>query len=201
MNRKALGIAFISGVLLCGLGGGVAFGQYSKLEYAGERKIGEENLVTETFESQIEGDGKIYVDAYAAWEGRRLETDESIPLNKIVFDVTYNSDKVSMDIEKSIREPEPDRYVKVVNEDGEVIDYEEYYSEDSYSEDRSMQKGEVFHVGRYRSYDDVRDFFEAKDIFLSDLKKGKIGSYRVIYIESVTVKVNPANVDRVQLYY
>ena len=72
MNRKALGIAFISGVLLCGLGGGVAFGQYSKLEYAGERKIGEENLVTETFESQIEGDGKIYVDAYAAWEGRRL---------------------------------------------------------------------------------------------------------------------------------
>ena len=101
-----------------------------------------------------------------------------------------------MDIEKSIREPEPDSYVKVVNEDGEVIDYEEYYSEDS-----SMQKGEVFHVGRYRSYDDVRDFFEAKDIFLSDLKKGKIGSYRVIYIESVTVKVNPANVDRVQLYY
>ena len=196
MNRKALGIAFISGVLLCGLGGGVAFGQYTKLEYAGERKIGEENLVTDTIESQIEGDGKIYVDAYSAWEGRKLVTDDSIPLDKIVFDVTYNSERVSMNIEKSIRDPEPHSYVKVVNEDGEVIDYEEYYEEG-----RNTEKGEIFHVGRYKSYDDVRDFFEVKDTLLSDLKKGKVGSYRVIYIESVTVKVNPANADRVQIYY
>lgn len=84
MNRKILGIAFILGVLLCGLGGGVSFAQYSKLEYAGERSIGEEKLVTETVEAVIEEDGKIYVDAYAPLENISLETDDSIPVQNFI---------------------------------------------------------------------------------------------------------------------
>lgn len=196
MNRKVLGIAFISGVLLCGLGGGVSFAQYSKLEYAGERNIGEEKLVTETVESVIEEDGKIYVDAYAPLEKISLETDDSIPLNKILFDVTYNSDRVSMHIEKSIHESESTSYVEVVNEYGDIIEYREY---DDNKND--PDKGEVFHVGRYSGYDDVKAFFKVKDMFLTDLKNGKIGSYSVVFIQNITVRVNPANADRVDIYY
>lgn len=200
MNRKILGIAFLSGVLLCGLGSGIAFAQYSKLEYAGERRLGEENIVSETLESTIEGNGKIYLEAYTYWNRIKVEPDESVPVNKIIFDVSYNSERVSMGIEKSVRNDERDYYTKVVvNEDGEILGTYEN-SEDNNPEDTSRQ-GEVFHIGRYKYYDDARDFFEAKDIFLSDLKKGKIGTYKVVYMENVTVRINPANYDRVQWYY
>ena len=196
MNRKILGIVFILGVLLCGLGGGVSFAQYSKLEYAGERCIGEEKLVTETVESVIEEDGKIYVDAYAPLENISLETDDSIPLNKILFDVTYNSERVSMGIKKSPYESEDISYVEVVNEYGDVIEYREYDDNNNDSD-----KGEVFHVGRYVRYDDLKDFFKVKDMFLADLKNGKVGSYSVVFIQNITVRVNPANADRVDIYY
>lgn len=196
MNRKILGIAFILGVLLCGLGGGVSFAQYSKLEYAGERSIGEEKLVTETVEAVIEEDGKIYVDAYAPLENISLETDDSIPVNKILFDVTYNSERVSMGIKKSPYESEDISYVEVVNEYGDVIEYREYDDNNNDSD-----KGEVFHVGRYGRYDDLKDFFEVKDMFLADLKNGKVGSYSVVFIQNITVRVNPANADRVDIYY
>ena len=196
MNRKILGIAFILGVLLCGLGGGVSFAQYSKLEYAGERSIGEEKLVTETVEAVIEEDGKIYVDAYAPLENISLETDDSIPVNKILFDVTYNSERVSMGIKKSPYESEDISYVEVVNEYGDVIEYREYDDNNNDSD-----KGEVFHVGRYGRYDDLKDFFGVKDMFLADLKNGKVGSYSVVFIQNITVRVNPANADRVDIYY
>ena len=196
MNRKILGIAFILGVLLCGLGGGVSFAQYSKLEYAGERSIGEEKLVTETVEAVIEEDVKIYVDAYAPLENISLETDDSIPVNKILFDVTYNSERVSMVIKKSPYESEDISYVEVVNEYGDVIEYREYDDNNNDSD-----KGEVFHVGRYGRYDDLKDFFEVKDMFLADLKNGKVGSYSVVFIQNITVRVNPANADRVDIYY
>ena len=196
MNRKILGIAFILGVLLCGLGGGVSFAQYSKLEYAGERSIGEEKLVTETVEAVIEEDGKIYVDAYAPLENISLETDDSIPVNKILFDVTYNSERVSMGIKKSPYESEDISYVEVVNEYGDVIEYREYDDNNNDSDN-----GEVFHVGRYGRYDDLKDFFEVKDMFLADLKNGKVGSYSVVFIQNITVRVNPANADRVDIYY
>ena len=196
MNRKILGIAFILGVLLCGLGGGVSFAQYSKLQYAGERSIGEEKLVTETVEAVIEEDGKIYVDAYAPLENISLETDDSIPVNKILFDVTYNSERVSMGIKKSPYESEDISYVEVVNEYGDVIEYREYDDNNNDSD-----KGEVFHVGRYGRYDDLKDFFEVKDMFLADLKNGKVGSYSVVFIQNITVRVNPANADRVDIYY
>ena len=41
-------------------------------------------------------------------------------------------------------------------------------------------------------------FFKAKDALLGDLKKKKIGSYEIQEISAVTVRINPANMDRVE---
>lgn len=196
MNRKALGIAFLSGVLICGLGCGVAFAQYSKLEYAGERIIGGDNIVTETYESTVESEGKIYVASYYTRYGVNMETDENVPADKIMFDIEYNPERFAPAIEKS-EEYDDVRYVReVVNQYGEVIDYEEDYRTDT-----EKKIGVVYDIGRSIYNDEVKDFFEAKDMFLSDIKKGKIGSYTVAYVNSVTVRVNPVNADRVELYY
>ena len=104
MNRKALGIAFLSGVLLCGLGCGVAFAQYSKMEYAGERIIGEENIVRETLEAELESEGKILIPSYYTTSysryGTTLETDENIPKNKIIFDIEYNPERFAPAVER-----------------------------------------------------------------------------------------------------
>ena len=90
MNRKKLGIAFGIGILLCGLGCGIAFAQYSDFEYAGERKIGEETLKTETVERDIEADSKIFIGHPDYGCDITLVADESVPIDKIDFDVTYN---------------------------------------------------------------------------------------------------------------
>lgn len=101
-----------------------------------------------------------------------------------------------MGIKKSPYESEDISYVEVVNEYGDVIEYREYDDNNNDSD-----KGEVFHVGRYGRYDDLKDFFEVKDMFLADLKNGKVGSYSVVFIQNITVRVNPANADRVDIYY
>ena len=201
MNRKALGIAFLSGVLLCGLGCGVAFAQYSKMEYAGERIIGGENIVKETLEAELESEGKILIPSYYTTSysryGTTLETDENIPKNKIIFDIEYNPERFAPAVERHTQYEDILLYgTEIVNEYGEVIDYREEYKTDP-----EKVIGEVYELGRPKYYDDVKDFFEVKDMVLSDIKNGKLGNYRVEYIESITVRVNPANADRVEFYY
>lgn len=200
MNRKALGIAFLSGVLLCGLGCGVAFAQYSKMEYAGERIIGGENIVKETLEAELESEGKILIPSYYTTShsryGTTLETDENIPKNKIIFDIEYNPERFAPAVERHTQYEDILYGTEVVNEYGEVIDYREEYKTDP-----EKVIGEVYELGRPKYYDDVKDFFEVKDMVLSDIKNGKLGNYRVEYIESITVRVNPANADRVEFYY
>ena len=44
---------FLCGILLVGIGVGVAFGEYSALEYGGEKKIGTEKLEEITLEQEI----------------------------------------------------------------------------------------------------------------------------------------------------
>ena len=39
---------FLAGALLMGVGGGIAFGEYSSFRYLGETRVGREHMVTET---------------------------------------------------------------------------------------------------------------------------------------------------------
>ncbi len=193
MNRKTLGIIFLSGVLVCGLGTGVAFAQYSKLEYAGERIYGEEDLISETFGADIEESGTIYLDLYVSANGTAIEEDDSVPTDKIYFDVVYNPEKVSMKVDKR-----PVEKIVQAADEYETASVTWYDGEDY----DSAENGYVYRLDMYwrNSDDDIKEFFEIKDSFLADLKKGKIGSYTSVVVESVTVRVNPANTDRIEWY-
>ena len=48
--QKILAGVFFGGVLLCGIGAGVAFVEFSSFEYGGEKQIGSDVLVTEAFD-------------------------------------------------------------------------------------------------------------------------------------------------------
>ena len=62
--QKIMTAVFLGGVLLGGIGTGIALVEYSSLSYGGECLIGEEHLVTENLDFRFEQDGRTLVVAY-----------------------------------------------------------------------------------------------------------------------------------------
>ncbi|MBD9219999.1 MAG: hypothetical protein EGQ35_06775 [Clostridiales bacterium] len=185
MNRKKLGIAFGIGILLCGLGCGIAFAQYSGFDYAGEKRIGDENLKTETVEKDIDSDGTIEI----MYPGYRCDVsvvaDENVPIDKINFDVTYNTEVISLYISKFYTTCTDDQF----DEDGALIE-----------EENEVEQKEInFGFGRYKNDSDIDTMFKVKDELLKDIKNKQIGDYYVTAFDSIVVRVNPANYDRVRV--
>lgn len=83
------------GVLLGGIGTGIAIGEYSSLTYQGEVLLGGENLVTEELDYDFsEGGYESVLLSYCHWgdEGRDslLVEDETVPAGMVRYVVTYN---------------------------------------------------------------------------------------------------------------
>lgn len=193
MNRKVLGIAFLGGILLCGLGAGVAFAQYSKFEYAGEKTVGGKNMVSETMEADMPGEGTVYIDAYGLYyKDIEFVTDAEVPVDKIAFDAVYNPERMEMGVSRNDLESEAETVYITVDENGNEISRYDTTEANGDSET-------VFHVGRYKYTSDAADFFAIKDDLLADLKKGKIATYDAVYMDRLTVRINPANVDRINM--
>ncbi len=187
MNRKKLGIAFGIGILLCGLGCGIAFAQYSGFDYAGEKRIGDENLKTETVEKDIDSDGTIEI----MYPGYRCDVsvvaDENVPIDKINFDVTYNTNEIDLRISKynDVYTTYTDDYY---DDDGNLIDGNE------------VEKKEIkFVFGTHKDDRDIDTMFKIKDELLKDIKNKKIGNYYVPGFESIVIRINPSNYDRVEI--
>lgn len=66
-----------------------------------------------------------------------------------------------------------------------------------YEEDERI----VFSWTSNDTYDEMALMMEAKDLVLQNLKEGKVVSFDAPFIESVTIMVNPANLDDVEIVY
>lgn len=88
--QKVLSGVFLGGVLLGGIGTGVALVEYSSLAYAGERRLGEENLVTRQLDySMAPGTEEVWL-IKSYWDEAEAEADESVPEGIIRYEITYN---------------------------------------------------------------------------------------------------------------
>lgn len=90
--QKILLGSFLAGVLICGVGAGTAIGEYSSLNYLGERTLGEEKLVTENFDYTFDpelGAIRLHPSWYGGRETAGIETDASVPENMIRYEITY----------------------------------------------------------------------------------------------------------------
>lgn len=87
---------FCVGVLLCGVGAGITFTEFSSLAYGGEHFVGETNMVTEDFDATIDlGQGQYTIRGYFGYEGmEEIGWDESVPENTVRYRVTYNADRI-----------------------------------------------------------------------------------------------------------
>ena len=181
MNRKFLGLMFLAGVLICGFGCGIAFAQFSSFDYAGETIIGSGQTEQKTIVADLTDKGEIYLNAVARGDKFEVVEDASVAVDEIAFDISY--DPAFIDPEIGV---DSNSYT-VTHED--PMEDTGYYEEEEYYEN--------FYIYGYTG-DDVEYFFKAKDALLGDLKKKKIGSYEIQEISAVTVRINPANMDRVE---
>lgn len=177
IQKVFIGI-FLSGVLLGGIGTGIALGEFSSLSYGGKKIIGEENFVTKEMDFELPEDEKTVILAYQGyrenWKGSLVE-DPSVPAGVIRFQVTYNENVIDPQIYFHEYEQE-----EISREEG-VQETDEALEETS---------GELFLTTDYIG-DDFQIFMENKDKILADLKQKTLSSYQVVYIKEVTVRVNP----------
>lgn len=110
--QKILTGTFLAGVLLGGIGTGIAMAEYASMEYGGEKIIGEEHLVTRNFDFNFQLDGRklevLNISNYGMRNVREIEVDNSVPVGTVRYEVTYNEDLVTPYLEFEEYEEEQD---------------------------------------------------------------------------------------------
>lgn len=93
--QKMLIIVFCVGVLLCGLGSGIFFTEFSGLKFGGEQIIGPTDMRTDDFYVEFEPgeEAREIVGIYPRYEWDIL-TDNSVPDNTVHFCATYNAELI-----------------------------------------------------------------------------------------------------------
>lgn len=92
--QKVLSGIFLGGVLLGGIGTGVALVEYSSLAYAGEKRLGEENLVTRKLDYSIAPEEEEVWLIKSYWDEAAVEADASVPEGIIRYEITYDEKRV-----------------------------------------------------------------------------------------------------------
>ena len=170
-------VMFCVGVLLCGIGMGIAFTEFSGLAYGGTQILGGTDMKTANLDVEFEPEEEFwnivgtklwhqrYYGYYGGVSDTDVRTDNSVPLNTVRFSVTYNAKRV-----------EPFTSLDL---DSATIGFGWYWNED----------------------DELALMMEAKDQVLQNLKEGRLVSFDVVEIEQVEVFVNPQNAEDVKILY
>lgn len=173
-QQKIMIGVFCIGVLLCGLGAGAAFVEFSGLSYGGEQIIGSSDMRTDAFDVPFEPgeEATVVVGAYSR-NGWELRADENVPENTVRFCPTYNAKRI-----------QPSAYLTDWTEAGET-------------------RGHIVFDYHWNggSGNELAYMMECKDVVLQNLKEGKLVSCDVLDLEELTILVNPKTFDKVKVFY
>lgn len=178
--RKRLLIAFMVGLLLMGLGTGVAFAEFSTFQYGGEKNVMPE-MVSKNLSIKIdETKDNIYFYSYWGYKDISIVSDISVPNDEIAIDI-----KCSPYITPAIR----------INNDFENDDYLTEYNayEGVYKSTQVTENDIVYNIyyDYYNDYNGMSEVVQAKNEVLESLKNRKVYSYNSDNIESITIRVSP----------
>ncbi|MBE5955588.1 MAG: hypothetical protein E7253_03960 [Lachnospiraceae bacterium] len=175
-NKIVLGI-FLAGILLTGIGAGIAFGEYSQFTYGGEVILGTEKSEVETMEYVIPlSDNKIRVNNYTT-KPLDLVEDKQLKDGQVRVEVIANPDYVRS-------------FMEYVDYDtNEFFDYDPNYI--------SGYDGQIeIHTGRV--INEFEFVMKCKDDFLQNLKNSVIKNYYLDAVKSVTVKANAKTLEHLE---
>lgn len=193
LHKVLIGI-FVAGVFLGGIGAGVAFGEYSTLEYGGKLLLGKENLVTRDLDYSFEPsqDQTIVLEEY--WGVREIIEDSSVPKGIIRYRVTYNEEMVLPELvtwDFAEQEYEYEGEYTGEYEDVEAEETEETEETEEGEDRREHKKKIMLGVQTLFINDDFDIVMKNKDKILEELKQKKIFDYDIAYITDMEVRVNP----------
>lgn len=209
--QKILLGGFLAGVLICGVGAGTAIGEYSSLNYLGERTLGEEKLVTENFDYTFDpelGAIRLHPSWYGGRETAGIETDASVPENVIRYEITYLPETIEPElifrprnVEESLTEESEPEETAAEETTAEETAAEESEPEETAAEENANLRiqGDLLLETWYHG--DLGIWMEAKDQILADLKDGRIAGYQVPHIKEITIKVNPVTAPYVIFHF
>lgn len=165
--RKLLAAILIGGVLLGGVGTGIALAEYASLEYTGQQNLTMGELVTKDFTLDIPAgctvEDPFCLDIYHYGNDNRftIVEDASLALGTLTLQVTYSQDSVTPIIS--------------VDEMENVLSL----------------------FWEYHGPGDLAQLLALKDQVLADLKDRKISDYMHSYVEQITLTVNPVDRERI----
>lgn len=160
---------FLAGALLMGVGGGIAFGEYSSFRYLGETRVGREHMVTETLSVTRDPEKPFSIETGGwNWQNVHVETDSTLPDDTLVFQVEYNEMAVTPYIEREKSGMNRERFFlwSDVNGDLEVL----WECKDELLEDlkqRSFHSYEIAYWGdvTVRMSEQAAGLLENRDFF------------------------------------
>ncbi|MCI8270223.1 MAG: hypothetical protein HFG55_11280 [Lachnospiraceae bacterium] len=198
--QKILSVIFLGGILLGGIGTGVALVEYSSLAYAGERLLGEENLVTREMDyTFIPGEEEVtIVDSYWEEEDCMIEADKEVPEGTIRYIITYNEKAVKPGLnfwEDEEAEQELPAEGMEVEEAGEAGAAREPAWEAVEEQQNRKKTFLQLHI-RYID-NDFAVIMTCKDEILRELKNKRIFNYDMAYVTELRIKVNPQTISYV----
>lgn len=174
--KKVMAAVFLSGLLMMGIGGGVAFAEFSSLSYGGDISLSGEMKQVTLKAPLPENTNSVhfYVRGY---DSNKI---------RVVGDSSLKKDQISIDVlcDQEVFTP----YIQ----DGKDL-YGDEYKEDS-------ENGNIVFMIDYSYHNNNRDmfnFFKVKDDLLKGLKERKIYSYSSEAVEEVVIKAPPELVDRI----
>ncbi len=198
---KIVGSMLAIGVLIAGIGSGVAFAEYSAFEYGGETVLEGSERFTKTLKYKVSVNGDTSKETEESEEITEVsseETEREAETSNTEKVEEYKQDKAAEG--KKVLGIALDHFYTVIEDPS--VPKNMVYFEISYLSDNQDVKPEIItqylmgteefiHVDCGFQYNDFRALIRAKDLILSDLKNHKISEYQIDRIESIEVQVNP----------
>lgn len=174
-KQKWLLSLLVVGLLLCGIGGGVMFGEFSGLTYGGDYVYRTNAPKTQTFQVSLEElpEGPVNVVCYMSSVASLLDhvvVDETLEEGIVKIETTY---------------------------DPEFTDPS--FSAETVMADEAPEEAGYLELRYYGSYNDLAMVFALKDMVLNDLKNNTIRSYEIQDVFSLTISAAPETAARLRL--
>ena len=172
-NNKWIFCILLAGLLLCGIGGGIMFVEFSGLTYAGEYVFETDTPETKTIEVDLSDapEGDIQVDCfyYPIHPLKdRLVVDKTMEEGLIRVDVTFDPERTN-----------PSIHLDVFHSEGSEGPAENY-----------------LRIQFYSHADDLQLFFLVKDQILKDLQNNTLRSYSTVEVMDLTITTGPKTAGR-----
>lgn len=174
----------MAGVLLGGVGTGIALVEYSSLAYGGEKLIGEDSLVTKTLDFDFEPDGRtLEIREERYWrtgKEQEIEVDNTVPVGTVRFEVTYNQKTVTPGLAFQEYEEEAEAGSETIWEEQQDMEHEweelESESVQIYEEENTDNVEMLGEEGQDAWAEPSEAEGEAEDLPLEKEKPGKRGT-------------------------